>query len=122
LLCIPTAKLRDSLFSLFGDQISVVYHYISSSVWIVFGSGFFLVVLGMRCDLILDETVTADHLAEDKIDRQNCRYSGSRPRPAASSEAEDNMMVVVVVVVVQVVEWFEFGDGRGQNSSDGMCL
>jgi hypothetical protein len=64
----------------------------------------------------------ADSLAEDEIDCQNLRYSGSRPRPVAASAVEDDMMVVVVVVVVKVVERFEFGDVREQSSSDGICL
>jgi hypothetical protein len=56
----------------------------------------------------LEDTVTADSLADDEIDCQNLRYSGSRPSPAVSSAAEDDLMVVVVVVVVKVVEQFEF--------------
>jgi hypothetical protein len=70
----------------------------------------------------LEETVTADSLANNEIYCQNFRSSGSRARLAAASAAEHNMMVVVVVVVVKVVEWFEFGDGRGQSSRDGIYL
>jgi NADH pyrophosphatase NudC (nudix superfamily) len=70
----------------------------------------------------LEETVTAETLAEDEIDCRNLRYSGSRPRPAAASAVENDMMVVVVVVVVKVVEQFEFGDVREQSYSDGICL
>jgi hypothetical protein len=56
----------------------------------------------------LEETVTADSLANDEIDCRNVRNSGSMRRPAVASAAEDDMMVVVVVVVVTVVELFEF--------------
>jgi hypothetical protein len=56
----------------------------------------------------LEETVTANSLADDEIDCGTFRYSGSRPRLAAASAAEDDMMVVVVVLVVIVVERFEF--------------
>jgi hypothetical protein len=43
------------------------------------------------------------------------------PRPAVASLAEDDI-VIVVVLVVKVVEWFECGHGRGQSSSNGICL
>jgi hypothetical protein len=76
----------------------------------------------MLSNLTLEETVMADSLADDEIDYRNVRYSGLRPRRAASSAAEDDMMVLVVVAVVKVVEWVEFGDGRGQSLSDGICL
>jgi hypothetical protein len=56
----------------------------------------------------LEETVTADSLADDEMDCRNLRYSRSSPRPAAAFAAEDDMMVLVVVVVVKVVEQFEF--------------
>jgi hypothetical protein len=70
----------------------------------------------------LEETVIADSLADDEIDYPNLTYSESRPRPAAPSAAEDDMILVVVVVVMKVVEWFEFGDGRGQSSRDEICI
>jgi hypothetical protein len=70
----------------------------------------------------MEKTVTADNLVKDKIDYQNLRYFGSRPRPAAGSAAEDYMMVLVVLRIMKGVEQFEFGDGRGQSSSDGICL
>jgi hypothetical protein len=59
-------------------------------------------------NLTLEEMVSAASLADDEIDDQNFRYSGSRPRQAAASTAEDDMIVVVVVVVVKVGERFEF--------------
>jgi hypothetical protein len=58
--------------------------------------------------LIVEETVTADNLAEDEIDSRNLRYSRLRPRPVPESAADDDMMVVVVVVVVTVVEGYQF--------------
>jgi hypothetical protein len=64
--------------------------------------------------------VTANSVADDKIDCRNLRYSRSSPRPATASATKDNMMGVVVVVVVKVVAQFEFADGRGQSSSDGI--
>jgi hypothetical protein len=70
----------------------------------------------------LEETVTADILAEDEINSRHLRYSGSRPRRVAVSAADDDMMVVVVVVVVKVVEWFEFGDCKGQTlAMESVC-
>jgi hypothetical protein len=71
---------------------------------------------------MLEEKVTAESLANDLIDCQHLRHSRSRPRPVAASAVEDDMMVVVELVVVKVVERFEFGDGSGQSSSDGICL
>jgi hypothetical protein len=70
----------------------------------------------------LEETVTPDSLADNEIDCRNISSSGSKPRPAAASGAEDDMMVVAVVVVMKVEERFEFREGRGQSSSDTICL
>jgi hypothetical protein len=57
--------------------------------------------------LTLEETVTAESLADDEIDCCNFRSSGSRPRPAAATAAEDDTMVLVVLVVVNIVECVE---------------
>jgi hypothetical protein len=63
--------------------------------------------------------VTTACLLVDEIGCRNCRYSRSRPRPAAVLAAEDDM--IVVVVVVKVVERFEFVDVREQSPSNGIC-
>jgi hypothetical protein len=46
----------------------------------------------------LEEKMMADNLPSDRIDFQNVRFSGSRPRLVAASAAEADMMIVVVVV------------------------
>jgi hypothetical protein len=66
--------------------------------------------------------VTVDNVAEDEIDCQNLRFSRSRLWPAAASAAQDDMIIVVVVVVVKILEWFEFGGGRGRSSSNEIYL
>jgi hypothetical protein len=68
----------------------------------------------------LAERVTLEYWAEDEIDYQNLRESGSILRPEVASAAGDDMMVVVVVV--KVGEPFQFGDDRGHSSTDGMSL
>jgi hypothetical protein len=78
----------------------------------------------MLANLALENTVMANNFTKAMFDSLTFRDSGSRRSPVAASAAEDDIMVavVVVVVVVKVVEWFEFGDGRGHSSSDGICL
>jgi hypothetical protein len=72
--------------------------------------------------LRFEETVIVNSLAKDKIDCRNFRYSGSRQRPAGASAGDYDTMVVVVVVVLKVIKQFECRDGRGQSSSEGICL
>jgi hypothetical protein len=61
----------------------------------------------MLSNLILEDTVTADNLAEDEINCENFKSSGLRQRRVAVSAADDDMMGVVVVVIVKVVEQFQ---------------
>jgi hypothetical protein len=68
----------------------------------------------------LEETLMANKLASNKIDYQNLRYSGLRPRPVAASAVEDVMRLVVVVVgkrcrAVKFLETIEEG-GQGNES------
>jgi hypothetical protein len=67
--------------------------------------------------------VKADKSAEDHIDCQNLRYSGSRLRPSAVSAAEDNIVMVVVAVVLCESHSVDRGWIRRERGfRDGICL
>jgi hypothetical protein len=63
----------------------------------------------MVSNLTLEEIVTPDNSAEDEIENNNFRYSGSRPRSEVASAADDARRVVPVVAVVNIIARFEFG-------------